>query len=641
MAHESFEDPATARLMNSHFINIKVDREERPDIDRIYQLAHRILTQQGGGWPLTMFLDPDTQLPFFGGTYFPKTASYQLPGFTDLLARIHETFRSKRNDLKTTGDKLSGLLDKLSQATHASLKSQEQSANYSELAQLARDQLNSQYDERNGGFGRAPKFPNPSALEFLFEHWAYRKKQDPKALDMVMITLTKMARGGIYDHLGGGFCRYATDERWMIPHFEKMLYDNGALLKLYANALRVGPDVLFSDVVTDTIDWLVREMRHPAGGFYAAQDADSEGEEGKFYLWQRKGVKKLLSEDEYSLIETLYSLDKPANFEGRWNFHRNDSWRSVIARVQLEPTQARKLLVSAKAKLFAKRAERTPPGLDDKLLAGWNGLVIEGLASAALYANTNTSNCDQWLAQAQQAMDFVRTEMVKDGRLYATWKNGQARHPAYLDDYAFCLAALLKLLEVQWREQDVAFAIVLADNAIELFAAEGGGFYFTANDHEALIHRPMPTMDEATASGNAVLGCALHDLGHLLAHSRYTDAALQTLRWASRFAAQQPTSHCAMLGLAARHIYPQQQIILRGSAPAEWLAACREGFVPGRRSYAIPFEGTRTLPAYIPRMVDVASRNRVTAYMCSGMACAAPITRLEELQLALKTPNQV
>jgi len=630
MAHESFADPATANVMNELFVNIKVDREERPDIDKTYQLAHQLLTQNSGGWPLTVFLDPETHLPFFAGTYFPKTASYQLPGFTDLLRRVSEAFNAQSDELQEQGQKIAQVLSALQDVDPDQLSN---TTDYASIIMAARDQLGGQYDASAGGFGGAPKFPNTTLVEFLFEQWSYSDKRDREALDMVMTTLTQIARGGIYDQLGGGFCRYATDSSWMIPHFEKMLYDNGALLSLYANALRMGPDQLFEDAVTDTAGWLINTMQSPEGGFYAAQDADTEGVEGKYYTWQKQRVKKLLTEDEYLLVETLFGLDKPANFEGKWNLHRRESWRSVTERIILEDdVEPRALWLRAKQKLLHERAERTPPNLDEKILASWNGLVIDGLANAGMVLDR-----PDWISEAQAAMDFIRTHMMHDGRLYATWAASKARHHAYLDDYAFCLRALLTLLQAQWRDQDIAFAIELADTAIELFSSTSGGFYFTAHDHEQLIHRAMPTTDEAIASGNSVLGTALTDLGHLLADLRYLEAASGILRWAMPFAERYPTAHCSMLTLATRHTEDQQQIVLHGPEDPEWLAACREGFKPNRRVFAIGHGSSiSTLPAYLPRMVSAEKRDRLTAYVCTGTTCSAPIDSLDELLAQLR-----
>ncbi|MEM7220765.1 MAG: thioredoxin domain-containing protein [Pseudomonadota bacterium] len=627
MARESFADPATAALMNEHFVSIKVDREERPDIDKIYQLAHNILTQSSGGWPLTMFLDPETHIPFFGGTYFPKQTSAALPGFTDLLRRVAELFATKRDELQTAGDKVSEVFAKLSEGPGAEADAVPA---WEAIADQACEMFKERYDKDAGGFGRAPKFPNAPALDFLLARWAAQGKSDRTAYDMVMITLTQMARGGIYDQLGGGFCRYSTDREWRIPHFEKMLCDNGALLTLYADALAIAPDALFTDVVADTIGWLERDMRAPEGAFYAAQDADSDGEEGAYYLWRRGEVRKLLTEDENLLIETLYGLDKPANFSSRWVLARRDSWRGVIDRIYLDADDPRAVFESARGKLLTERLKRRAPGRDEKILAGWNGLAINGIARAGLVAQRS-----DWIELAAQGLEFLRTEMLVDGRLYATWQAGTPRLAGYLDDHAFCLQAALTLLEADWHDATLYFARQVADAALEHFAAPGGGFFFTADDHEALIHRTRPSVDEASANGNAVMGAALFDLGHLLADTRYIEAAQGVLAWARPFSASFPTGHASMLRLAARADDPGVQVILRGPPDPAWLAACRTGYHADRRVYAIPYDGVHAVPDYLPRMVSAEVRARTTAYLCEGFQCSAPITELEALQEAL------
>ncbi|MYD96464.1 MAG: thioredoxin domain-containing protein [Gammaproteobacteria bacterium] len=627
MAHESFEDESTAAVMNQHFVNIKVDREERPDLDRIYQLAHQLLTHQSGGWPLTVFLDPPTLLPFFTGTYFPRSPRYGLPGFADLLMRISNTYAAKRTEVQEQGERLADVFANLESAEH------ESEADDAGLLAEARKQLEASYDAAEGGFGSAPKFPMPTAIERLLRHWAHvhadlDQRPDREALNMVMTTLTKMARGGIYDHLGGGFCRYATDRRWAVPHFEKMLYDNGALLALYADALGLGPDTLFSDAVRDTANWMIREMQHPEGGYYAAQDADSEGEEGKFYVWRREAAKRVLTEDEYLLIETLYGLDKPANFEGKWNLHRRDSWQSVVERLYLDQDTAAGRLASAKAKLFRARAERTPPGKDDKVLAAWNGLAIHGMAKAGTRLREPA-----WIDSASAAADFVRTRMVRQQRLFATWKDGSANHPAYLDDYANMLHGILSLLSARWRDDDMAFAVYLGDTMLDHFQDPvTGGFFFTAHDHERLIHRPKPTTDDALPPGNGIAARALTGLGHLTGEVRYLEAAERTLAWARGFIAGHPASHCTLLTALEETLHPPELVLVRGSSAAlsEWLGFARAGYRPSRVVYGIPDDATR-LPSYLPEG-GTGGDNSPVAYLCSGLECSTPITDLEEFK---------
>ena len=635
MARESFADAATAAVMNEGFVNIKVDREERPDIDRVYQLGHQLLGRQSGGWPLTAFLDPRTLLPFFTGTYFPRQPRHGLPGFGDLLLRIGDAFRNKRGELAAQGEKLAEVFAQIEQ------RKRESKASHVALAKAAREQLGEIYDQAEGGFGTTRKFPMPAVLDCLLRHWAHgqadrSQRPDRDALGMVTTTLTKMARGGIYDHLGGGFFRYATDRRWRVPHFEKMLYDSGALLALYADALALGPDPLFTDAVRETAAWIMRDMQHPEGGYFAALDADSEGEEGKFYVWRRNAAKRLLSEDEYLVVETLYGLDKPPNFDGKWNLARQDAWRAVAERLYLSPEEAERSLASAKAKLLAARAERVPPAKDDKVLASWNGIAIDGMAKAGARLGE-----DAWIESAARAADFARTQMVQDGRLRASWKDGAAGVAGFLDDHANMLAGLLSLLSARWRDDDMRLAVFLADELLQRFEdRDAGGFYFTAHDHEKLIHRAKPAGDDALPPGNGTAARALLALGHLSGETRYLEAAGRALDWARGFVEQHPAGHCTLLGALAAEATPQQQVILRGpgEAMAPWLQAARSGYHPNRAVFAIPYDAAE-IPSYLPRLVSADTRARVSAFMCSGLQCSAPLTSLARFRAELSEPN--
>jgi len=626
MAHESFADDTTAAAMNAGFVNIKVDREERPDLDKIYQLAHQLLTQQTGGWPLTMFLDPHTLLPFFGGTYFPKTPRAQIPGFTDLLSRILGAWSEQREALAEQGQKLAGVFEQINQVEVADAVGDVEA-----IADQALSQLTSQYDSAEGGFGSAPKFPMASTLVLVLRYAVTR--QDRNAMEMVMTTLTRMARGGIYDHLGGGFFRYATDRIWAIPHFEKMLYDNGQLLSLYADAVAVGPDELFAGALRDTASWLVEDMCHPQGGFFAARDADSEGQEGRYYIWRRDEIKRALTEDEYLLVETLYGIDKPANFESRWNLHRRDSWRSVVARLSLSREEADTTLASARAKLMAIRNTRTAPGRDDKILTAWNALTIKGLAKASVALDD-----PQWLGAAQRCADFLNQQLFDGQTLFATWQ-GEPRFPGYLDDYANLLDALLTLLTVEWRETDAVFARKLADLAIDkFFDPDQGGFFFTET-REELIHQPKPTMDDALPPGNGVMTAALIQLGHLFASKAYLDVAQQTLCWADSRMSQYPAGHCTLLCALADYTDPPEHIVIRGPQEAlgEWLSVCRSGYQPDRVCYGIPYDGNQTLPGYLPRLVSTDEQNSVVAFRCNDFACSLPIRSIEALKAELSS----
>ncbi|MDP1996027.1 MAG: thioredoxin domain-containing protein, partial [Gallionella sp.] len=431
MAHESFEDAGVAAVMNRLFINIKVDREERPDLDQIYQAAHALLTQRSGGWPLTLFLTPD-QTPFFGGTYFPKEARYNLPGFVQLLEHVAGIYHTRREDIATQNASLL-------QAFDSTLPSAGDQASFSNapLDDACRE-LRQAFDAVHGGFGAAHKFPQPAGLEFMLRHAT--RGGDPDARDMALHTLRKMADGGIHDQLGGGFCRYSVDERWAIPHFEKMLYDNGPLLALYTDAHVLTGEPSFRRVAQGIAGWAMREMQSPQGGFYSSLDADSEHEEGKYYVWTPQQVKSLLSAEEYDIAAAYYGLDQYPNFENRqWNLLVAQPLESIVQARHLPLEQAALLLASAQQKLFAAREGRVHPGRDEKILVSWNALMIKGMAHAGRMLDEPA-----WLASAQRAADFIRAVLWQNSRLLATCKDGKAHLNAYLDDYAFLLDALLE-----------------------------------------------------------------------------------------------------------------------------------------------------------------------------------------------------
>jgi len=630
MAHESFEDPATAAVMNEHFINIKVDREERPDIDRVYQLAHQVLTRSGGGWPLTMFLDPDKLTPFFGGTYFPRTPRLGLPGFSDLLMRIADVFRDKRDELIAQGDKVVDVLLQMN-AEAADARQTNQA-----VLNTAREELAQQYDREDGGFGDAPKFAMPATLRRVLCHWSTsirHGKRDRDGLDIVLVTLTQLSRGGIFDHVGGGFFRYATDRRWRIPHFEKMLIDNGLLLALFGEALEVGPDPLLQSTARETARWMLREMQHPAGGFYSALDADSEGEEGRFYVWRREQVKRLLTEDEYLLVETLYGLDKPANFENHWNFWRTDSWRSVVHRLSLDNDEALSLLASARRKLFSARLERVPPDRDEKILTAANGAAIHGLTLAGRILDE-----PEYIDAARAAAEFIRQQLFADGQLASGWAHGKVSGGAYLDDYAFLMEGLLSLLKVEWRDEIARFLKTLADQALDRFEdQEGGGFFFSAHDAEVLLYRPKPMLDDAVPPGNAIIARVLLQLGDLFAEPRYLTAAARTLACGRSRLEQMPAGHCAMLDALEAEVSLPETVVLRGpkDEAEEWRSQITHGFKPWRRIYVIPYQGVEFIPSWLPRLVSAAQRDTVTAFVCSGLECSLPMRSLDALRETL------
>jgi uncharacterized protein YyaL (SSP411 family) len=618
MAHESFEDPGTAAVMNELFVNIKVDREERPDLDKIYQLAHQIMVRRPGGWPLTVFLDPHNQLPFFSGTYFPDAARHGLPAFTTVLRRVAEHYHGQKNDLREHHESFSSILHSIRQEGAAETPDES-------LLSRARQALESDFDPVNGGFGGAPKFPQAANLEFLLRLSQLGAAGAESALRVVTVSLAKMAEGGLFDQIGGGFCRYSVDAAWQIPHFEKMLYDNGVLLGLYAEAWRAAGDALFRKAAEETAEWAIREMQSPEGGFYAALDADSEGEEGKYYVWDRKEVKALLAPDDYAVVELHYGLDQTPNFEGHWHPHVERPLPEVAARLGIGLDEAERRLSSARTALYAAREKRVRPGMDDKRLAAWNGLMIKGLALAGRLLGR-----EDFIAAAEKAFDFLRRACVhEEGHLLAAYKDGKARLNAYLDDYAFLLEAGLELLQCRWRTDDLNWLLNLADQLLARFEdREQGGFFFTADDHEALIHRPKSLADESMPSGNGAAALALLRLGQLLGERRYMEAAERALKAAVPMLRQYPHGHGALLIALAEWLHPAEFVILRGRLEAlpAWADAARAAS-PRRLVFAIPNEAG-DLPG------DLAARKaeaEEVAYICSGTSCLPPVRDLGEL----------
>lgn len=627
MARESFINPSTAALMNEHFVNIKVDRDERPDLDKVYQSALQLIVPKSGGWPLTLFLEPDSQLPFFGGTYFPQQAQHQTPGFADLLMRILESFNTKREELDEQSHKLSQALDQLTPPVL------DPGVEDIALLEHGRDQLLQQHDTAQGGFGRSVKFPMPTRLSRLLRNWAYSRRRgdnDKDSLEAVMTTLTKIARGGIHDHIGGGLFSYAHDAQWMVPTFEKKLYDNAQMLSLFAAALTLGDDELFDGALVGMVDWMKTSLLNSEGAFFAGEDGESRAQNGQHYLWRREQLKKLLTEDEYLLAETLFGLDKPANVENHWNLHRHDSYRSVVDRLSLSSVEADALLSSAKSKMLeARLASDMPPAIDRKIITSWNGLAIKGLADAGrLRSNL------EWVALAGGCANFLRERCWDGETLHSTWHEAGLGHPAFLDDYANLLAGLDSLLQCRWSDSDAAFARELAEAVLSKFYDnEDGGFCFAPKDAEPLIYAPKPTLDETLPPGNATLALTLHRLGLLLGEQRYLDAAANTLRWARAVMEHLPTGHCGLLTALEDALLVPQAIVLRGpeADTADWLQSLQQRFAPWRSVYAIPYSSAGPLPSYLPRLVSAGAQSSVSAFVFDGSDCSAAITDLEAL----------
>jgi len=628
MAHESFEDPDTAAVMNELFVNIKVDREERPDLDKIYQTAHQLLNERAGGWPLTVILAPGSLIPFFSGTYFPNSPRYGLPGFVDLLRRIAAFYREQRDTLNQHEDQVRAVFAQIEAGAPV-----EGPVPTSALLIAARDQLAKEFDAQHGGFGGAPKFPHPSQLERLLRHAALaqqRGEADPHALHMAAFSLEKMARGGLYDQLGGGFYRYSVDAEWRIPHFEKMLYDNGPLLSLYASAWRLTHNELFRDVALATGEFLLRELHAPEGGFYSSLDADSEGHEGKYYVWSPEEIDELLDRDLALAARAAFGVEGEPNFEGAWHLQFPHSDAELAVLLNIPGNAVKERVQQAREALFAARQRRTAPGRDDKQLTAWNALAVRGLAEAGRLLEKPS-----FIAAALECVDFLRSTLWRDGRLLASYKDGQARFPAYLDDYAFLLDALLASLQAHWRDEDLRFAREIADALLAHFEdARSGGFFFTAHDHETLIHRPKPFADEALPAGNAVAAFALNRLGHLTGDGLYIDAAKRVLDAAAARLAQAPIVYCTLLSALEEILAPPQLIFLRGT-PADlhaWQQEVATPAAPRRMVFAISQGGEG-----LPGAKDARAADQTWAYRCDGFACSAPVYSLKALLQELET----
>jgi uncharacterized protein YyaL (SSP411 family) len=613
MAHESFEDPAVAAVMNERFVNIKVDREERPDLDQIYQTAHALMTRRSGGWPLTVFLTPGGA-PYFAGTYFPKHERYGMPGFLDILPRIADAYHDQGPAIAEQGERLSRALEAL-EPTQPSV-TLPTAAPARDLARLERA-----FDPVHGGFGGAPKFPHAAELDFCLREATLRNDDDARAI--VRTSLSQMAAGGIFDQLGGGFCRSSIDAQWSIPPFETMLYDNAALLALYADASRAGLDPGFRGTAMAIVDWLVREMRAPDGAFYSSLDADSEGVEGKFYVWTRDEVHAALPDDEYAVAAARYGLDGPPNFEDHaWNLRVDASIDAIAARLRIAQSDVETRLAAARAALFARRATRVRPGLDDKILTSWNALMIAALARASRALDEPALG-----SLAFTALDRLIATAWRDGRLYATRHGDQSALPAYLDDYAFLLAALLEAIQTRFRASDFTLARELADALLARFEdRERGGFWFTSHDHERLYHRTKPAHDNATPSGNGIAAQSLILLGHLASEMRYIDAAERAVELFAPGLAESGGSQSTLVVALERLLAPPTTVILDGERDRAraWQRTLERAYRPD--VLVVDMADTDAPP--VLRKGDAPPQG-AHAWVCRGMQCLPPIDSID------------
>jgi len=615
MAHESFENADIAALMNALFVNIKVDREERPDLDQIYQHALQLLGQQGG-WPLTMFLTPDGE-PFWGGTYFPSESRYGRPGFAEVLRAVNAHWTDKPDAVRQNVAALTEGLGRMAVA-----KSGGEIA--LEMIESAARRLAQEFDRVHGGIGTAPKFPNPSILELLWRTGVRTGAADLR--DTVTLTLTRMSQGGIYDHLGGGFSRYSTDARWLAPHFEKMLYDNAQLIDLLCWAWQDTGDALYEHRVRETIDWVLREMTAEGGGFAATLDADSEGEEGRFYVWSRDEIDRLLGGDAPRFRE-IYDVREGGNWEGKTILNRIDH-----PGAEDDAGEAR--LAACRVTLLAARAQRVRPGWDDKVLADWNGLMIAALAGASRVFDE-----PGWLDAARRAFDFVAGDMTRDGRLFHAARAGKLNHVATLDDYAMMARAGLALFEATGDGAclDAARGWIDILDA-HYWDADGGAYFFTADDAEALIVRAKSADDHATPSGNGVIAGALARLWFLTGEARYRDRAEAVLGAFSGALAENYFPFATLMN-SAEFLQRALQLVIVGDrgedATQAMLRAADAVAAPGLVLMVVA--PGAALPPGHPASGKTARGAPATAYVCVGETCSLPLTDPAAVADAVRT----
>jgi len=622
MEHESFEHDPTAQMMNEMFINIKVDREERPDVDAIYMDAVQALTGSGG-WPMTVFLLPDGR-PFYAGTYYPREQRMGMPAFRQVLAGVHDAFINRRDEVENAANRLTQALDR----TVLGIGGTEQDLKAS-LLDAAANKLLQNFDDQHGGFGGAPKFPQPMNLEFLLR--TYARTEDQDALHAVTFTLKMMAQGGIYDQIGGGFARYSVDAYWLVPHFEKMLYDNAQLSRIYLHAWQATGDPFFKDIAVDIYDYILREMTAPEGSFYSATDADSEGEEGKFFVWSYDELQKLLDDAAFNVAVEYWGVTKSGNFEGNNILYVPNDDATVADRLGISVADLQDQLTAVKDKLYATRAHRVHPGLDDKILTAWNGMMLASLAEAARVLER-----DDYKVAAERAGEFlVENLLTEDNRLLRTHKNGQSKLNGYLEDYANMIDALLELYQLTFDDKWFITAQNLADQVLKHFPTEDGGFFDTSDDHEALIVRPRNAQDNAVPSGNNMIAKQLIRLAAYTGEAHYDEAARGVLRLLTEALKQYPQAFGEALNATDMLVQGMTEIAIVGEPQVDetqhLLAVLYEIYRPNIIVALTPNDASETMP--IPLLNYRTQRDdKPTVYVCRNFACRMPVTSPDEVR---------
>ncbi len=623
MEHESFEDEATAAVMNEHFVNIKVDMEERPDVDQIYMTFVQLTTGRGG-WPMNVFVTPD-KLPFFGGTYFPPETRYNMPGFKNILMSIAEAYKEKREDLENSA---ADILGEIRRVGMASFDPGEVSA---ELSDAAFQSLVRSFDSVNGGFGGAPKFPPSMSLEFLLRY--FDRTGNDNALEIVMKTARKIANGGINDQIGGGFHRYAVDAIWLVPHFEKMLYDNAQLILIYLHLYQIKSEVgslesgagtdaeFFKQVAVETLEYVKREMLDGSGGFYSSQDADSEGEEGKFFVWTPEEIEAVLGKADAAEFCAFYDITAEGNFEGK-----------NILNIKEENAELRKRFAPLREKLFAEREKRIKPFRDEKILTAWNGLMLAAFAEAARVLRS-----DEYLAIAKKNADFLLENLTVDSgdsiRLLRTWKGGKAKLNGYLEDYANLADGLIELYQACGDEKYLAAAKALAETMItEFWDVENGGFYFTSNDHEELLVRNKDYYDNATPSGNSVAADVLQKLAKFYGDERSERFAVTVQRLSAAQIKRHPQGFGRILSSIEFHLSTVKEIVIVGKKGNELEEVLSKTYLPNSIIMRSSDPSSSDLTAFEGReMID----GKAAAYVCENFVCGLPVTNAEDLKKAI------
>ena len=623
MENESFEDEDTASLLNQFFISIKVDREERPDIDSIYMQAVVAMTHQGG-WPMSVFLSPQGQ-PFYGGTYFPPVRRYNMPAFTEILLTIARLWQEDRQQLLKSGEQISQFLR---QQVQLSTTSQPLDAQISAQAALI---LAQNYDWNNGGWGSAPKFPQPMVIEFLLQRASLGDKM---ALDLSCHALRAMARGGMYDVVGGGFARYSVDSEWKIPHFEKMLYDNAQLARVYLHAYLITNDDFYRRICEATLDFILREMTHPKGGFYSSLDADSEGIEGKFYLWTLEEIRDLdlPSEDEKFLV-TAYGISETGNFEGSHVLQRVISDEELAAKFDLPIPKITSKLADIHTRMLAARSKRIRPATDDKVLTFWNALMLTTFSEAGRYLGRN-----DYTLVAMRNADFLLSEMIIDGHLRRSWREDHANLNAYLEDYAALILGLLALYQsdpdIRWYTQ----AVALAEEMVAHFSDPTGGFFDTPNHHETLLLRPKDIQDNATPSGNALAALALLQLSAYNGNGEWRDQAEKMLGSVSEMLKRHPTSFAQWLCTMDFALTPTREVAILGTPNTPEFEALTEVLWEAYRPHLVAAlssfpPGTSAPPLLAGRPLI---EKKASAYVCQNFVCKTPVTHPADLKKLLE-----